>query len=274
MELPKLKNLILAVLLFTNLFLLVLVVSQETIEDQQSERAKILALEFLAERGIAISQDLIPPNYDTINPKKLSWDRSKEAQQAAAVLGSVEEESLGGEIIRYHNSQGELRFHGNGEFFGTFYQGFSLDGESYETHGAKLLNSLGFTGKLLSEVTEGTTTVLTFLQEYESFSLWGCEAQLIYEDSELQSIAYGKRLAGSYQNSGEETLTLATVLVQFYHELHQLGDVCSEVVALESGYLVNTPLSGSAVLSPVWKLTTDTGQYYLNLVSGKLERIS
>jgi hypothetical protein len=56
--------------------------------------------------------------------------------------------------------------------------------------------------------------------------------------------------------------------------LNRLGDVCSRVDGIEPGYLSVTSLSRQMELTPVWRITTDTGAYQLDLVSGEVERVS
>jgi len=50
--------------------------------------------------------------------------------------------------------------------------------------------------------------------------------------------------------------------------------VCSRVDEIVPGYLSATSLSRQMELTPVWRITTDTGAYQLDLVSGELERVN
>ena len=50
--------------------------------------------------------------------------------------------------------------------------------------------------------------------------------------------------------------------------------MCSRVDAIVPGYLTASSLNKVMTLTPIWQVTTDTGAYRLDLVSGELERLS
>ena len=50
--------------------------------------------------------------------------------------------------------------------------------------------------------------------------------------------------------------------------------MCSRVDEIVPGYLSATSLKRQMALTPVWRITTDTGAYQLDLVTGKVERVS
>ena len=55
--------------------------------------------------------------------------------------------------------------------------------------------------------------------------------------------------------------------------LNRLGDVCSQILHIQSSYVSLSTLHGSTMtLRPVWHITTDTGVYQLDTVSGQLSR--
>ena len=54
--------------------------------------------------------------------------------------------------------------------------------------------------------------------------------------------------------------------------MNALGDVCSSIDDIQPGYLSSATLTDGMILTPVWYITTDTGGYCLDLVSGSLSR--
>lgn len=258
----KLKNVILAVLLLTNLFLLALVVSETVVGDSQELEARSTALLFLEERGLFLEESAVPKSFDLASIQ-VHWDRSGERGQAEALLGTVEEESLGGEIVRYFGAEGEIRFHGNGDFYGSFTDLIWEEG-SQEEHGALVLEKLGLSALFLYEE-EGN---LFFVQTLETERLVGCEIALIYEGDRLVELR-GKRIVGQMLLREEENLTVASALMRFYFGLGEEG--CSAVFGIEPCYLVSTPLSSPAYLTASWRIETDVGIFYLNGVSGEVE---
>ena len=50
------------------------------------------------------------------------------------------------------------------------------------------------------------------------------------------------------------------------------GVVCTEVSALDSGYLLQSSASAPLRLIPVWRITTDVNNYYVNCKTGEVTR--
>ncbi|MFI3255121.1 MAG: hypothetical protein R3Y63_12435 [Eubacteriales bacterium] len=265
MQWSKLKNVIIAVLLVMNLSLLFLVLGEAVAEDGLELEARAMALDFLTERGITVEESKIPREM-TLLPQQLIWDRGEELQWANALLGEVKEESLGGEIVRYYNDSGEVRFHGNGEFYGSFVADLWADKSPHE-QAEYVMETLGYQGVLWKE--EGGT--LSYLQTAFQGIFWGCETSFIFSDGSLMEISQGKRLEGTYVQGEKEDSSIATALVQFYHGLGET--ICSKIYQVEPCYLVTTPLSSSAVLTPCWYFFTDSGDYILEPVAGVLEQV-
>ena len=56
--------------------------------------------------------------------------------------------------------------------------------------------------------------------------------------------------------------------------LPSLPQINYKISALEQGYVSGASLSGPMTLTPVWQVTTDTGFYQLDLVTGGVSRLS
>ena len=50
--------------------------------------------------------------------------------------------------------------------------------------------------------------------------------------------------------------------------------MCNRIDAIEEGYVTASSLAGPTVLTPVWRVTTDTGAYQLDAVTGGVTRVS
>lgn len=267
----KMKNVILALLLVTNMFLLALFLSQEVKWEEEEQEARSLAIEFLGQRGILVDEGMIPEKI-TLYPYEVLWNREKEGEYALDLLGPVEMESLGGDIVRYFNDNGELRFHDNGEFYANFSSGFYEGNLGEEKKVAlEVLKGLGIDGYFLEEFSQFEENTLVFLQEFKENPLVGCEVRFVFREGELREISQGKRLEGEFLKKNEDNITVATALVQCYNGWVELGEDCREILQIESCYLVSTPLTASATMNPSWQITTDLGVYYLDTLTGKLE---
>ena len=70
----------------------------------------------------------------------------------------------------------------------------------------------------------------------------------------------GQRLSGTITSSSEEeTLSAATVLVRFLAGVTEGGFVCSRIDEMNAGYLIVSGTTRPVELTPVWRITTDSG---------------
>lgn len=268
------KNLVIVLLLVTNFFLGALVLSQEVKIEGQEHEARELAVEFITQRGISVQEEIIPKDI-TLVPQEMRWNRQLEGEHAVSLLGIVNMESLGGDIVRYFNDSGELRFHGSGEFYARFHQPI-FQGELGEEEqlGLEVLGLLALEGTLLQreDVAQYGSSTLAFVQTLEGVPLLGCEIFMSFQNGVLEEITHGKRLEGVYTSLVGKNISVATALVQCYHGLVELSEDCTTVVEIVPGYIVSTPLTASASLAPGWRVVTNEGEYYLNTLTGVLER--
>lgn len=237
----------------------------------QEQKARQIALEFLLERGVFVEEGKIPQEMSLL-PLELIWDRSLEGGYAQAFLGDVEMESLGGEIVRYFNKVGELRFHDNGAFYGSFLPSLycGLVGEE-EALAEGVLSILGMDGILAQRLESDGEVVLVYWQALSGVPLLGCEVRFLFVDGGLEEILSGKRLEGEFLEKQQEHRTVASALVQCYQGFLALGTEVGEILEIISSYQVSTPLISSAILSPGWLLHTDSGVFFLDTATGVLE---
>ena len=69
--------------------------------------------------------------------------------------------------------------------------------------------------------------------------------------------------------STQTPLTIPTVLVRFLNGMNQNGYVCSTITGMSMGY--SATISANR-LTPVWRMDTDTGRYYVNAITGAFSR--
>jgi len=61
--------------------------------------------------------------------------------------------------------------------------------------------------------------------------------------------------------------------MRFLEIVRSEGFICSRLEGLMPGYLMNVTVSGESTLTPVWHIETDTGELFINALSGKQETI-
>lgn len=269
MEWPKLKNIVLVILTVTNLCLLVLAARQTMENDRLQRQARQDAIQFLAERAVIVAEDQVPDEM-TLLPQQVGRDLEAEGTLAAQLLGAgVQVEKRGGEVYRYFNDQGSIQFHSDGAFQAEFPVGAFPAGSDRKRTCLDLLAKLDYEGELLEE---GENTLI-FRQVWQGAPLFTQQVTLKIEEGSITAMTAGRRLVGQpTEDLSRSVVTVSTALFQLFNGISALGDVCSSIDAITQGYVSTTSLSGPMTLTPVWRVTTDTSAYQLDLVTGDLTR--
>lgn len=273
MEWPKLKNIIILILLLANLFMVSMVLIQERDAAQYREQALDNAVSILENNGIQVDRERIP---DEMELDVLTVERDLETEKTLAevLLGACDVSELGGGRYAYESSLGAAEFRSNGNFSITFLIGTrstrKIGGE--EEHAAALLKEAALTADLISREEIEDRVVLTYHQTWQNTPVHSCVITVEYENGSLQSMS-GLRLMGTPQpgNDKSELISAPTALMRILNGINDLGDICNEITAMEPGYLM-TSATETIRLIPVWNVTTDTGVYSLNALTGVLER--
>ncbi len=272
MEWPKLKNIIIAILLLANLFLLVMVGAQERSSLRQQEQALTDALTILQDNGIRLARDTVPDEM-ALAALTTSRDVQQEAVLAAELLGTCTVSDLGGGRYSYDGPLGHAEFRNNGNFSVTFDPGVyaSPQDTNLELHALTSLQHIGFVGTQVSQEETDLQNLLTLRQTYQGLPVFSCQVTLGYdEQGELRSIS-GQRLIGTpTPDNNQAAITIPTALLRILNGITGLGDVCSEINDITAGYQLSS--SDTVRMIPVWQITTDTGAYILNTLTGELTR--
>lgn len=274
MEWSKLKNIILLILLGLNTALAILIGGPALSDYYRENQAAREAVAFLEQKGILL-QDVQLPNPMSLPPGTVSRNREEEARLARALLGEdAQQEARGGEVYRYTSRVGVLQFHSDGSFWAELEPGAFPVGERPQDAVLELMKILEFDCEIIDYPGESAFTVY-LRQVWEGAHLFNQQAQVHWDDNGITAITSARRLYGEpVEDPGRQTITLTTALIDFYNGLNRLGDVCSRVDEITPGYLSATSLTRQMELTPVWRITTDTGAYQINLISGDVERVS
>lgn len=271
MEWPKLKNIILIILALTNLCLLVFVVHRELRDSQLQRQARQEAIQFLEDRGVAVDEDQVPQTVE-LKPQTVERDLEGEQALAAALLGQEpQKEDRGAGVYRYSGQAGSIQFHSDGSFSAQFFPGAFPLGEDRTQACLEILEKLGFQGELVEE--HGST--LVFRQCWNGWPVFSQQVTLETAEDCLAAMTSGRRLVGEpAEDESRHTVSVVTALISFLNGLNNLGDVCSRIDTITPGYVASASLSGSMAMTPVWRITTDTGAYQMDLLTGELARVS
>lgn len=275
MEWQKLKNIIILILLVVNGFLLVLVVSRNQ-EDLRYERSALdQTVQVLANSGIQVDLSAAAPA-EGLAPFSVERDLDRELQLARALLGQeVQGENRGGGLYLYQNGVGELSVRAGGELSAELTGGGAPSTDYPDHHAAGLLKEMGVEAEQIDVIEEGGETRVRFRQLWNGAPLFSCEVELTYRGGALASIQGALLTAQSGSAEQGRAMTLPTALMRFSEEITAAGDVCSVIQSMEPGFRGTVQsLSGGVRLAPVWLVSTDTAQYYLDCVAGSLTRVA
>lgn len=276
MEWPKLKNIILVILLTANFFLLVLVGYREALSSNYLANARTDAIGVLERSGISVKEEILPQD-GSLTPLSMERDRAQEAKAAAALLGTADESEQGGVTV-YTGEKGTARFSRSGEFSAVLNaNAYPLGDQTVGEHALATLALLDFEGEIVSTQEDGDSIAVTVRQLWQGTPVYTCQAALVYRGGALVSIREGgsTRLTGTPAQSGDaEDLSTVTALVRFLEGITKLGDVCTSLTGMTPGYVFTAGISDPITLRPVWYITTDTGAYYLDADTGELTRAS
>ena len=277
MEWPKLKNIIILILLLLNGFLLVLVGTRYTESVQYERTALELTLVRLEARGIRVEADRLAPAGD-LAPLIVERDPDRELRMAQALLGgeAVQADNRGGGLYLYQNDSGAVSVRAGGELSAelTGGPGLSADGNP-ERHAAGLLKKMGVDGSQIGVTEEDGWTRVRFRQTRGGRPLFSCEVEFAYSDDTLRSVQGALLATPDGAAEQAQVMTLPTALTRFSEEITATGDVCSAIQSMEPGWRGTVqPMSGGVRIAPAWLVTTDTAQYYLDCATGALTRLA
>lgn len=270
MEWSKIKNIILLILLITNLFLLCLVGFQRWNTAHYQSGARADALSVLAKNRIEMDKDALP-NDLSLPLASVTRDREGEAAMLAPLLGQVTEEALGGGQFLYSSEKGQAYLRSRGEFTITLTPGsYPLSGDMGD-HALDMMELMGFEGMVVSTDADADSGSVILLQLWNDVPILTCRVQVTYHEGMLTSIS-GVRLTGTPTDTGTLELSAVTGLLRFLEQFIESGDVCSQVTVMQAGYQLTSGLSDPATLTPIWYFMTDSGAYTLDAVTAELKK--
>lgn len=269
MEWPRVKTLMILILLLINGFLLALVGVQQYQVSRYQRSALTQAVAVLERGGIAVDPALLTAASAPLTVQRASDD----AALAETLLGAgLIHEDQGGGLHRYVGPGGEATFRSGGALSVQF-SAAAAPSADLEGHAHSLLAAMGLQGELWEVTQNADTLSLTFRQLWGGVPIFSCPITLEYEGRQLRSLQGTLLRASSHRPEGGATLDLPTALIRFREGILSSGDVCSSITAFRPGYRTSSAFGASVTLSPVWRVSTNTADYHLDALTGALTRI-
>lgn len=268
-ESAKLKNIVLIILVITNLLLGTLMVVRGVTSRQRQNQLLLDAVALLSDKGIALDPAAVPRD-DFPPSMTLERDADWEARMFAGLLGEDLTATQRGLVSYYESGLGRAEVREDGSFAVFFAGGaLPLEGQDLSAHGLDTLQRMGFDAAVLSQGEE----TLEAVQLLNGSPVFSCTAALRYENGALTEIS-GVRLLGApaADTSAAAPLSIPTLLLRFRAGIIDSGDACSAILSATQGYVLSSGPAGHTSLTPVLQLETDTSLYLVDALTGAMER--
>lgn len=254
MEIGKLKTVAIILLVLVNIsFASIWVYNSLRAADIRAKEKSGL-VNVLNNLGVEIQEEAIPEEAKLYNYTVIR-SVSAEARIAEALLGVTEAQEMGGNIYYYESSRGKATFRSSGIFEIILY-----DPEPSEKEIVSQLSEAAF------KESDGI-----YISTFKGYQVFKCRFTIQATDAGETLIA-GTRLPGLPENETEaDTLSAATILLNFINEINTEGIIIRKIERMYAGYMMFTSLA-SLDLKPVWRIDTDSGTYFMDAAQGVLIR--
>ena len=274
MDTSKIKNIIILILLAVNVFLAAALISDRAQTRAVKTAAWEAAVEAVERAGISVSDD-ISADLATPSVYTLRRNMDSELEWLSRVLGSVTAADLGGNIWFYSSESGQASVRGAGECDILFSTDIFSTGRSVAKSASKVMKKLGLepdeANADVNSGRDGSTVKLGCL--WQGCPVYNAELSFTFSEDYLVMISGTRIFDRQVQASSEGVLDELSVMLRFVEAVSEQGFVCSSLSALDSGYIFSVAVSGEGTLNPVWRFTTDTGELYINAVTGRVETL-
>ena len=248
MKTSRLKNIVIVILLLVNAFLLFLLLSRRAGERDSNERRVEQLCTLFEKNGVAFDRALLP-----------------EEAFASALLGTAESSDSGGGVSRFTGEYGSCSIRSGG----TADALLSRPVDDPESFSKQLFKTFGYTF-LTSQLTDGSGSV-TGMRSEKGRLIFNASLTLTFSDSSLTGVS-GTFLPALDEGRRTDGLDAVDALVHFLDYCSASGVVCTEVRALDEGYLLQTSSASPLRLQGVWRISTDVSSYYVNCKTGEITR--
>ena len=273
MEWARVKTILIWFMLAVNAILLI-VFFQRRIEASAMEKQNRQNLvDLLAQRGVSISAEVIPDEATTAQAYEVPRETEKELALVEKMIGTAQAQDAGGNIMLYAGERGSASFRGEGNFDITFSEPVTMQGRDDVQAGVReYLDQLGFAmtdeGRILSV---DDVMGVRFTQSFDGKPVFNAQ-MFVQIDSGGSVIGIsGRWVMGAPEPLGGQSMkSTAYALLAFVRNMQQAQTPCDDITDMQLGYFVSSGSRGNAGLTPVWQITANGTQYYIEAMTGKM----
>jgi len=272
MDRKRIENIIIIILVLLNVFLISVTAADGGRLRKNRRETEEAVSALLESNGIIVGENAkllqdAPALYTVVR------DFDAEQERMEQLIGSASSEDLGGSIRFYRSENGQAVLRGTGEL------DMLLEGSSVRIKGSRERTA----EKLFSDA--GVETGLWMESQTDSSHMDCCcfwngvpvfNAKLGFDFNEdcLSMVSGTMVLTKETERKTEGVMDASAALVRFLEIVSSEGFICSCLQEISPGYLMSVTVSGESTLTPIWHIKTDTGDLYINAVSGKTETVA
>jgi len=268
----RVKNLLIAMLIAVNVFLLVVYGFTVWRENRNREQVNRDLLSVAASLGIDLPEPLIQTEVQTLYPMQVSADRDADRAIAEALLGVCEETLREDGAQIYQSEAGSLCFFSDN----TVELELVLSEHVADERGARklvksILGRLEQNGKTLvmEETSSGQDFLFTVPLTVSGMPVF--DSVLTFEiTSDLLSVSGQRVLHHPKQLRSNDVQELPGVLLSLFGYWEARDLLMQTVTGIELGYLAENRKSERLNLLPVWHIAVESGDWYVNAIDGSI----
>lgn len=269
MSVSKLKSVIILILAAMNLFLLALVIPARMPGYLQNQQAQAQLQTLFETYQLTLDLSTLPKS-QPLTSVNVSYDSAAALTAATALLGQtvLVEEDPALYYNTYTSVNGTFRFYRSG-LCSAALTGFEAVSDP-AGHAKALLNRMGLDICAITsvEVAPGAFLV-TATQALGEIPLDPGQIELIYNDYCLTELSGTLYLGTLSRPTAQTSIDCGEALIAFLGSRDALGWVANQVDAVEQCYThAGTASAATVRLDPAWKITTDTGAFLVNGITG------
>ncbi len=284
----KLKNLMILLLLLTNGLLIWLAMPLMDEEKNQQALAGEQLETLFATYGVTYDGD-IAPQEQVLYTVELTMDGSDELPLATAILGedvAISQESTQQTQV-YQSEVGTLSISRDSTFTIQYHQ--EVTTTQMEVLVAERMVDLGVVGQIGMPVRQTAGDyVVTVTQDLFYVPYLSSQLDFHFEDGVLQQCK-GNGILGKTQEDGslntgdvsfsrpddQACMGYVDALVAFFASRNQLAWLGSSIDQVSQGFIRSDMASVAMLrLTPGWKIATDTGDFWVNGITGAVEPLT
>lgn len=271
MDWPKVKTVLIIVLVAVNAFLFAAYTNAALRMSKSQEQVRYEVCRVLGDLGYELNPALLPEDSELYHPARISRNTKSERSAIASALGNVKVENAIG-VSRYSGENGEIVLRSGGYIEASLMFGAELaDAQSIANAAEAKLRSMKINVLSLYQKEDGSGTVSGICSS-GGLPIFNCrvECSAVGKKMELS----GRIPMGEISHLQNITpYSISGLMLNFAEYLQSVAVEGGRIEEIVPGYIMSSPTeyeSGVTELSPVWRVLLHGEYWYINALNGKV----